>query len=79
MSGYQILGLFLFCVGTLSVGVICLGRPTAVRDYALRTTPKWNPFRNWMESSSYIWSVRLSGVVALLMFLLVLYVCIRGK
>jgi len=79
LSVYQIVGLAVFCLGTLIVGVVCLWRPTNVRDYALRTTPRWLPFRSFMESRSYVWSIRLTGLVVSLMLLLVLYVLIWAR
>ena len=79
MSVFEILAVAFFCLFALALGAICLGRPTTVRDFALATTPRWMPFRGWLETSSYIWSIRFSGVVALMMFLLVVYVLFWGK
>ena len=79
MSVCTILGLVVWCLATLAAGMICLGRPTAVRDYALRTTPKWNRFRGGWRPTRYIWSIRLTGVIAPGLFLLVLYISIWGK
>ena len=79
MSAYEILGLTVCGLGVLAVALLCLGRPMAIRDHALRTTPKWIQLRGFMESKSYIWGIRLTGVVATLMLLLVLYVLIWGK
>jgi hypothetical protein len=79
VSIYEIVGLTVFCLGTITVGIVCLWCPENVRDYALRTTPNWIPFRSFMEGRSYMWCIRLTGVIASLMLLLVLYVVIFGR
>ncbi len=79
MNSYEILGTVLIGLICLIVGLVCLVRPTTVRDYALRTSPRWNPFRGFIETSSYLWSLRLTGVTALLMFLLVVATLIWGR
>ena len=79
MSIYEAVGLTVFCLGTLTIGIVCLWRPKDVRDCALRTTPTWIPFRSFMEGRTYIWSIRLTGVIASLMLLLALYVLIWGR
>jgi len=79
MSTYKVLGIVVFCLFTLTSGIVCLWRPTAVRDYALRTSPRINPFRGFMETKSYIWSIRCCGVLAICMFLLALIGSIWGR
>jgi hypothetical protein len=79
MSIYETLGLVVFCLCTLTVGTVCLWRPTAVRDYALRTSPILNPFRGLMETKSYIWTIRCCGILATFMFLLVLIGSVWGR
>ena len=79
MSTPQALALIVFCMCTLVGGILCLWRPSLVRDYVLWATPKWYPFRWWVEGKSYLGWVRLAGVFYMLMFLLVLYACIWGK
>lgn len=79
MSTSQSLALVVFCVCTLVGGSLCLWRPTLVRDYTLWATPKWYPFRWWVEGKSYLAWVRFTGVFVLLMPCLLLCVCIWGK
>jgi len=63
----------------LVVGLVGLFRPTLIRDYALRTSPRWNPFRGFMETNGYLWSLRICGVLAMMMFLILLAALILGK
>ena len=59
------------CLFLLVTGVLCLFWPESIRNYALRVTPEWNPLLGWMRSGQYVWSLRITGVLALAGFLLV--------
>lgn len=72
------LGLFFF-----GVGVVALGWPHKIQEYALtfyadaKGLAKWNPFVKWMQTSSYIVSLRIVGSLALLAAFFALYVLFR--
>ena len=59
----------------LAVGVISLSRPQVIQNYVLKLyegqgfARKLNPFLPWMETRSYIWSLRLVGGLAVLISL----------
>lgn len=65
------------CCFLSGIAVICLWRPRVVRDFALRTTPKFHPMRRFMEHETYIWLIRLCGLNAILIFLMILFGLIR--
>jgi hypothetical protein len=62
----------------LAVGILSLSRPHAIQNYVLklyegrRAARKLSPFLPWMETPSYIWSLRLVGGLAVLISLGVL-------
>ena len=54
----------------LIIAALCLFWPDAVREYSLRSSDnplarRFNPFLGWMNKSQYIWSLRLTGLLAL--------------
>jgi hypothetical protein len=79
MTAYEILGTAACGLVCLAIGTVCLVRPMAVRDYALRTSPEWTPFRGFMRTKSYLWSIRFSGAIAMLMFLIAVAALIWGR
>ena len=79
MNSYEILGTAAVGLICLVIGLVCFLRPTAVREYALRTSPSWTPFRGFMKTNSYPWSIRFSGAIAMLMFLIVVATLIWGR
>jgi|HubBroStandDraft_5_1064220.scaffolds.fasta_scaffold984602_2 hypothetical protein len=79
MTAYEILGTAVCGLVCLAFGVICLFRPMSVRDYAQRTSPEWNPLRGFMRTKSYLWSIRFSGAIAMLMFLIAVAALVWGR
>jgi hypothetical protein len=79
MNAYEILGTVVWFLFTLAMAVLCLFWPRAVRDFGLRTSPRFNPFIGFMKSPSYIWSIRITGLIALLMVLLASTGLILGR
>jgi hypothetical protein len=70
-----ILAFFIF----LAIAMFCIARPSAVQQHVLKfyehreRAQKLNPFWTWMQGRSYVVSIRLSGVVAVLMALGILW------
>jgi hypothetical protein len=67
-----------------TVGVLCLFRTAAVRDFAVRNTPRKlgavsNPAWNWMQTPQYTWSLRLIGLLAIGALILLLVVIVRSR
>jgi hypothetical protein len=63
----------------LVVGFCCITRPQSVQRLALRTMPNagsW-PTRDWVRSSSYLISVRMCGVLALGVGILLLWILMQ--
>ena len=79
MSFFEILSTIIAVGISLVVGLVGLFRPTMIRDYALRTSPRWTPFRGFMETRSYLWSLRLCGVLAMTIVVLLLAALVSGK
>ena len=79
MSVYQILGAAVVGLVALGVGLLCLIWPERVRDFALRTSTRFTPFRGYMKTRGYIWSLRGVGVTGLLMFIMILAGLIWGR
>lgn len=75
----------MFGIICLLVGIIALFFPYKIQKYTLNfydNHPKHamlNPFTDWMKTGRYIISLRLSGVIAILMFLLIAFGFIFGK
>ena len=69
----------LFSMFMFGVGLVCLIWPLKVQQYALRSTSiaRFNPFYNWMKTPAYLLLMRLCGILALAMAVLVLYGSIR--
>jgi len=67
-----------------TIGVLCLFRTAAVRDFALRNAAKKigsmsNPASSWMQTSQYVWSLRLIGVLSIGAVVLLLLTAIRSR
>lgn len=75
--------LALLCLFFLAVGIAALWWPEKIQEYALsfytnaKGLAKWNPFLKWMQTSSYIVSLRIIGVLAILVALVALYVLVK--
>lgn len=75
--------LVLLCLFFLAVGIATLWWPEKIQEYTLsfyanaKGLAKWNPFLKWMQTSGYIVSLRIIGVLAILVALLALYVLIK--
>jgi hypothetical protein len=67
----------------LIIGIICLLWPDRIQQYSLdyyinhKTAEKLNPFLNWMKTQSYIWALRIIGVIGIGAFILILFVFIK--
>jgi hypothetical protein len=84
MSSSQTLGLGLLCLLFFGVGIVALGWPEKLQEWALNFygsgsgLAKWNPFLNWMRTSSYVVSLRIVGFLALVAGCLVLLAITRA-
>jgi hypothetical protein len=70
--------LSLMSLALLTGGTFCLVRPYDIQRLAIRTMPArgcW-PSREWAKTSQYILSVRICGVGALIMGLILLVLII---
>lgn len=63
------------------IGMVCLVWPSKIQQYALRSpaASKFNPFFEWMKKPSYLVSLRLCGVLALLMATLIIWAAISNR
>lgn len=52
----------------LIVGVACLFWPQRIQDFALSHEGLllYNPFKSWMRTRYYLWSLRAAGLLAIL-------------
>ena len=85
MGRREIVMTMLTCITLLPLGVVCLFWPHGVRNYGLEKLAKGRarefiPFLKWMQAheSQHVWSIRLSGAIALVMVILPLLAFIRG-
>ena len=66
----------------LIIGVICLFWPEKVQEYALKWSAqglgRFNPFLGWMKTGSYIFALRVIGVMAIGTFILAIFVVFKG-
>jgi hypothetical protein len=63
----------------LVIGAACIARPRSIQKYATRTmSQRWWPSQKWAISSAYILSLRMCGVIALIMGLLLLWFVFQG-
>lgn len=68
----------------LIIGIICLLWPEKIQQYSLdyyvyhKAAEKLNPFLNWMKTSSYIWSLRIIGLLGIAGFVFILFVFIKN-
>jgi hypothetical protein len=75
---------FIGAIFFATVGLLCFLWPAAVRDFAMRNTPKKigpvsNPFWDWMQTPRYIWSLRIVGTIAMCALILLLVAVIRSR
>jgi hypothetical protein len=67
----------------LIIGTMCLFWPEKIQDYALKWAGqglgKFNPFLDWMKTRSYIWALRIIGVLAIGASLIALFVVIKTQ
>ncbi len=81
-----VVGLLGFVV-CLTLGSICTVYPHRVQSFAtksglgalLNPLSRWGPLRRYMEGSLYTFSVRMTGVIALLMAAAILYGLLRSR
>ena len=78
-----VLGL-IFGVAYLLVGIVCLLMPERIRTFGLNLYARHSRDERlkhhmaWMRTPSYIRSLRLVGVIALMGFVLILFAAFRG-
>lgn len=67
---------------TFIVGIICLVWPEKVQEYALKWSShgvvKFNPFLGWMKTRSYLITLRIIGMVAIIAVALAVYVVVKA-
>ncbi|WP_145025947.1 hypothetical protein [Geobacter argillaceus] len=77
------LALLIGLLTTFIVGIVCLIWPEKVQEYALKCSMqgvgKFNPFLSWMKTRSYIITLRIIGVAAVIAVALVIYVVFKGE
>jgi hypothetical protein len=70
-------------IAYLICGIICIKWPNKIQEYSLKWSEKgiskFNPFLEWMKTRSYIISLKIIGMLAILAFFLLLYVMLVGK
>ena len=75
--------LALLCIFFLVVGIVTLGWPEKIQEYALhfyanaKGMAGWNPFEKWMRTSSYILSLRIIGMLAIFVAFVALYTLVK--
>jgi hypothetical protein len=64
----------------LIIGVACLVWPEKIQEYGLKQSAhglgKYNPFLNWMETRNYLLTLRIIGVMVIIVFLLLVYLLV---
>jgi hypothetical protein len=84
MHLYRLLASSVLCAFFLATGVIALAWPQSIQRWALRFyeegqgLAKWNPWRNWMRTSSYVLSLRIVGVLSIAAGCITLLAVLRG-
>ncbi len=65
----------------LSLGTVSLIWPAKIQQYMLKShsVSEYNPFFGWMKTKGYILSLRVTGIIALLMGLVVLWGLCVGR
>ena len=70
-----------FAIVLLGIGLLCLIWPLKIQQLAL-TSPwvyRGNPWHEWMKTTSYLVSLRISGAIAILMCITLLCALIFGR
>jgi hypothetical protein len=79
-GGIQIVATAVAAVFLLGIAASCLVWPRAVQNYAIKTSSKrFNPFLSWMRTPEYVWSLRIIGVIALFMLVVLSIALLRGQ
>jgi len=67
----------------LIIGVVCLVWPEKIQEFALKWSAqglgKYNPFLSWMKTRSYFLALRIIGVMAIVVFLLVFVLVFKAQ
>jgi hypothetical protein len=65
----------------LFVGLVCLIFPKKIQKYTINNYGKdrFNPLREWIKTPSYIFALRMTGIIGLLGFAIILYAMVLGK
>jgi len=78
------MGAFGLCIFFFGAGIVALVWPERVQEWMLNfhqsgsAGAEWNPFLNWMKTSSYIVALRVVGALSIGAGFLVLVTLIRG-
>jgi len=57
----------------LAIGAMCIARPHSIQKYAVKAIHiRWWPSQKWVMTPAYILSLRICGVIALIMGLFLL-------
>jgi hypothetical protein len=68
MRGIQVVLILAMSSSLFIIGVACLFKTKAVREYAIKqANHRLNPFSQWMQSGQYLWNLRICGLLALAM------------
>ncbi len=69
----------LIILAFIVTGIVCTFFPRAVQKYAVRSCERWPPIFKWypprkhVESGVYVWELRLTGAVTLVIGLYFLF------
>lgn len=67
------------------ISIICNVFPRRIQQFAIRIyserkgLAKFNPLREWIKTPKYILSLRIIGIISLLIFVLLLYIIFHKK
>ena len=66
------------CLLFALVGWLFLSKSHAIQRWVLQRDKGWNPYRKFMRSRDYVFSLKSFGVASLLVSALMFWVAIRG-
>jgi hypothetical protein len=55
------------------IGFVCIFFPRAIQEFALHSRREGSLFYEWIQSNAYVISVRIAGVLLLLVGALIIY------
>ncbi len=69
----------------LTVGVVCLLWPERIQEYGLKYHAArsfaldMNPFLSWMKTQSYVWTLRVVGLVSVTVFVFSVWLIMKDR